>query len=269
MSQPISFYNGRQRPAPDWIIPGWLKRRNTGFIIGQPKLACKSWLLLNMGWDLSAGTGVWNIVHSQNGPVFQPPHPLRVVYFTQEDTDDDVQDRVELMITNGRIPNANFRITSKDLRLVLDTMDGMAALERDLDEAVRDGGPPDLVMFDPMRRMYTGDENSSETMTRLWGLLDRIHRRYNCATLFSHHIVKPPTVKGNTFDQTSPYAARGSGDLYGGGDAFINVMAKPQVTPAGKRVLKLYFVTKRSKQPDSVQLSMDFATGKVDFDGFI
>lgn len=270
MPKPIGYFRNRARPAPDWIIPGWLKRGNTGFIIGQPKRACKSWLLLNLAWDLSEGKPLWNVFHSKNGAVFEPPKPLRVVYFTQEDTEDDVQDRTDLMMNAGRLPNRNFWIVPKDLHLSLDEKEGLGRIQSELDAVVRDAGPIDLILFDPMRRLHRGDENSSEIMAKLWQLLDILHQRYNCAVIFSHHIVKPPTAKGSTFDVTNPYAARGSGDLYGGGDAFINV--SPQNThgrSTTQRLLHLHFETKRGKALTAIEVSIDFATGGVIFNGFV
>lgn len=266
MPHPIGYFKTRPRSAPDWIIPGWLKRGNTGFIIGQPKKACKSWLLLNLAWDLSEGKPLWSIVHSKNGAVFEPPRPFRVVYFTQEDSEDDVQDRVDLLLAAGRQPNNNFWVVSKNLQIRLDDNVGLGHVEKELNDVLRDAGPIDLILFDPMRRMHQGDENSSEVIAKLWPLLDQIHQKYHCATIFSHHIVKPPTTKGHTFDVTQPYAARGSGDIYGGGDAFINVDPQNMHGRATtQRALHLHFETKRGKAITAVAAAVDFTTGGVKF----
>jgi len=268
--RPLSSFVGRQRTKPDWIIPGLLKRHNTAFLIGQPKEALKSWLLLNLAWDLADGVSLWSVTHSLNGPMFVPPKPMRVVYFTQEDAEDDIQDRVELMVNSGtRKAQSNVLISPKDLKLILSTDEGRGAIQAELDKVT----PFDLVVFDPMRRMHNWDENDSSKMAELWRVLDGLHRRYHCASMFSHHIVKPPTSKGNTFDLSSPFAARGSGDIYGGGDAFINVLPerKPGQTarrPGTSRRLTLHFQTKRGQPLDPIILELELSTGKVTFVGF-
>lgn len=270
MSNPIGYYQTRMRTQPDWIIPGWLKRNNTGFLIGQPKRACKSWLLFNLAWDLSEGLPLWQIVHSKNGPVFEPPKAMRVVYFAQEDAEDDIHDRADLFLKAGRKPNDNFWLCPKDLKFRLDDDTGRLLIQKELDDIVKRCGPVDLILFDPMRRLHYSDENDSSVMAKLWQTLDVIHQRYNCASIFSHHIVKPPTAKGNTFDLTSPYAARGSGDIFGGGDAFINVLP---VNTHGRsplhRKLHLHFETKRGKPLSTVEVDLNLNTGGVVFQQFL
>jgi len=270
MAKPIGYFHGRPRPVADWIIPEFLKRGNTAFIIGQPKKACKSWLLLNLAWDLSDSVPVWGVTHSKNGPVFQPPRPMRVVYFTQEDTEDDVQDRAEIMIAGGRKPNNRLWVVPKNLSFVLDTTEKSMPIQSELDAVVQQSGPIDLIIFDPMRRMHGLDENDSGAMARIWAALDVFQRRYNCAVIFSHHIIKPPTAKGSTFDLTNPYAARGSGDIFAAGDAFANVIPySTKGQPTTYQCEDLHFVVKRTKTPTSIRLQLDFTTGAVSFVGFI
>jgi len=268
LARPVSYFFTRPRTAPDWIIPGWLKRRNTGFILGQPKRACKSWLLLNMAWQLSEGRPLWGIHKARGEPLFQPSRPMRVVYFSQEDTDDDIQDRIELLASAGWKPNDRFWVVPKDLKLSFDEP-GKAMIHAHLNQ-VREVGPIDLILFDPMRRMHYGKENDSETIANIWKTLDALHERYDCGTIFSHHVVKPPRDTTGSYDPTSPYAARGSGDIYGGGDAFINVIPKTQRgRGTAKRDLDLHFETKRSRAISPVTLSVSFETGEVSFVSFL
>lgn len=271
MAQSIKHFHNRPRPTADWIVPGWLKRQNSGFAIGPPKKACKSWLLLNLAWDLCDGTPVWSVQYAGSGiPVFKPPRPMRVVYFTQEDADDDVQDRVEIMVAGGRTLNDRLWVVTKNLNLRLDEPNNALLVQNEIDGVVKASGPVDLVIFDPMRRMHMLDENDSSAMVKIWQTVDVIHRRYNCSTIFSHHIIKPPLQKGNLFDPTSPYAARGSGDIYGAGDAFMNIV--PVATkgqPTQYQYEAIHFVTKRAQTPTSVLLKVQFSTGSVEFDAFI
>lgn len=250
----------KPRPQPDWIMDGLLKRQNTAVIMGQPKKAAKSWLLLDMCWSLSEGKYPWGIRE------FAPPQPMRCVYFTQEDTEDDAQDRVLNHFTTNRQPNDRVWIVPKNLNMVLDTTDGRAQIQKALDEVRDNVGGIDLVVFDPMRRMHHGDENDSQTIAKIWSVVDRIHKRYNCATMFSHHIGKPPLDRTN-YDPTDPYNGRGSGDIYGGGDAFMVVV--PGIGNSDYRDVGVYFESKRGKQPAPAKLKVNFATGQVQYMGQI
>lgn len=265
MPRPLSYFQTRQRPAPDWIIPHWLKRKNTGIIMGRPKRACKSWLLLNLAWQLSEGKPLWGITHSKDGPLFIPTRPLRIIYFTQEDAEDDIHDRISLMLAAGCKPNDNFLICPKDLRF---TLDEPTHIGKELDEATK-GGPLDLILFDPLRRMFRGRENDSDVIAGLFRTLGSIEERYNCSCIISHHIVKPPRESSSLWDESSPFAGRGSGDIYGSGDAFINVVENPgRGRPRAHRRLDLYFETKRSGELSPVTLALNFTTGLTEFVGF-
>lgn len=271
MSLTLEHFRTRQRSTPDWIIPGLLKRSNTLLIIGEPKKACKSWLLANLGYDLSEGKPIWKIHHSKKGFLFHQPKPMRVVYFSQEDTEDDMHDRLEMFFaTNERDINTRFHFVPKNLQIAFDTVAGMQLITKELDEIVKDFGAIDLVMFDPMRRFHSKSENDSENIVAIWQKLDVIHQRYKCATILSHHPTKP---SGNFLqggpDFTSPHSGRGSGDIFGGGDAFINVVPKNNKGQSKMvRHVELHFESKRGKPLFPVNLQVSFHTGQVSFESF-
>lgn len=248
----------RPRATADWIVQGLLKRGNTLVMMGQPKKAAKSWLLLDMAWSLALGECVWGMKW------LVPPKPMRTVYFTQEDTEDDIQDRVMAHIGAGRRTSDRLWIVPKNLQAVLDTVEGKQLVQAQLDRVRDSAGAVDLVVFDPLRRMHHGDEDSSEVMVGLWGTIDRIHRRYGCATALAHHIRKPPQDKRG-YDPTDPFIGRGSGDLYGGGDAFVMVVPR-QGTEEWRRT-GLYFETKRSRQLAPAEVKVVFGTGRVEWLG--
>lgn len=265
----LNYFKTRQRTAPDWVIPNLLKRKNTLILMGEPKRACKSWLLLNMGWQLSNHLPVWDIRHTKDGPLFKPFQPLRVVYFAQEDAEDDIHDRVDLLLKAGAKPNDRMWFVPKNLANVFDNPNGMSSIMRELAAIEKDSGPIDLVLFDPMRRMHNKSENDSENIAVIWQRLHEIHERFNCATVLTHHLNKPPKDKKNSsFDPSSPHAARGSGDIFGGGDAFINVVEyKMKGQTQGVRYLTLYFETKRAKALYPAKIELNFETGFVQFIG--
>jgi RecA-family ATPase len=252
-------------PPDDWIIPHVLKRGNTGFVIGRPKKACKSWLLLNLGWDLSTGSNCWGVTHSRDGDLLVPKRPMRVCYFSQEDTESDLYDRYKLMAAAGRVPNLNFWYQPKNMELMLDNGPGELKIMGVLEQMK----PVDLVMLDPMRRMHAYDENDSEHMARIWRSVNNIEKRFNCACLFSHHVVKP---SDHSAAESDPYSARGSGDIFGGADAFINVVPRSvRGNPNKGRLTQpvtCHFEIKRGRPLVPIDLTVDFQTGLVNFDGF-
>lgn len=257
----ISSIELQSRPLPenDWIIEGLLTRRNTGLIMGQPKKAAKSWLALNAAWNLSEGLPVWGVAE------LKPPSQLRTVYFTQEDTLEDIQKRVKLLVDKGhREPNDRLWLVPKNLNIKLDTPEGRYLIKRELDHVKDTAGPIDLVVFDPLRRMFVGEENDSATIAAIWHWLEGIHNDYNCATVITHHIKKPPNDR-STYDPTDPFTGRGSGDIYGGGDAFVMVVPGA-MSPDGvsSRRLSLHFESKRGSQIASAELKMRFTDGQVE-----
>lgn len=251
----------RLEAAPqDWIVPGWLTRGNTGFVFGQPKKACKSWLLLAAAWDLAEGKPVWGVAG------FKPPQPMRTVYFAQEDTEENIKERVMAHVGAGReAANDRLWIVPKDLNIKLDTREGKGMVQKELDSVLERAGKIDLVMFDPMRRMHSGNENDSETIGKIWNVIDLIHKRYEgCATLISHHTVKPPHGKeAEGFDPTDPYTGRGSGDIYGGGDAFAVVLPGKLSSDRMERGVMVYLESKRGQQLEPAFLNVNFGTGAV------
>ncbi len=278
MAKSLEDLRKRVRTAPDWVLPGLLKRGNTAFLIGPPKRACKSWLMLAMGWDLSEGKPVWGIKTASGQAQFTPSRPMRTVYLTQEDTEDDIHDRVECHFDAGRLPNDKLWIIPKNMKIALDTDVGRAELQRELDWVATNSGPIDLVMFDPMRRLHHGDENDSQAIARMWEVLDRVHRKYQCATLISHHTVKPPRGEARgSFDPSDPFVARGSGDIYGGGDAFMVVVPKKLTTGVvdaeGRTIemptrrLCMYFESKRGRPLPPAMMKVSLGTGGVEYLG--
>lgn len=156
-------------------------------------------------------------------------------------------------------------MVEKNLGLVLDSAEGKRLVQAELDQVRDKAGPIDFVAFDTMWRMHHGDENDSTTIIGLWQVIDRIHRRYNCATMFTHHTVKPPRDPAASFDPTDPFIGRGSGDIYGGGDAFVVVV--PGKGNEDSRQLSLYFESKRGKPLFPARLKVHFGTGAVEYMG--
>lgn len=150
----------------------------------------------------------------------------------------------------------------KNLAMVFNTQDGKKLIQNELNDAIEKlGGKPDLVAFDPLRRMLKGDENSSEVIAEMWKVIDSIQSACGAAVWINHHIQKPPADRSG-WDPTDPFVARGSGDIYGGGDAFVNVVPGPGTEKVRK--LSLYFESKRAESMEPAHMQVTFETGKVE-----
>lgn len=118
----------QSQQQPEWVINDFLARRNVMLILGPPKTSCKSWLLYNLAWDIGEGKHIWNATQSPHGrpePRWTPPRPMRVVYFCQEDTEDDIKGRIRLLANEGqRVLHDNLYCIPKDLSFNFDTEAG-------------------------------------------------------------------------------------------------------------------------------------------------
>lgn len=248
----------KELPADDWLIDGLLTRGNTGFIMGEPKQASKSWLLLQAAWNLSEGLPIWGIGS------LAPPRPLRTVYFTQEDTERNIQDRAKKHAAAGREPNDRFWIVPRNLNFKLDTPAGFGMIARQLLEVQEKAGPIDLVMFDPMRRIHGGDENDSVVIAGIWERLQTIQNDLKCGILIAHHIKKPPTDK-TFYDPSDPFNGRGSGDIYGGADALVMVVpGRWSRDEKSWRRLRLHFESKRGEHMPPAELVVRFSDAQIE-----
>ena len=269
----LDYFKSRKRQEPDWIIRGFLKRMGAAIIMGEPKKACKSWILLNGAWNLSEGKPFLPLYSGDKPPdstfIFTPPRPIRIVYFTQEDTEDDLHDRIEIMFKAGRVPNDRLWCVPKDLSLKFDSNKGRKQIEEYLGEIETNAGPIDLLVYDPMRRFHSQSENDSDVISRFWDVVNYLSRKFKSAAFIAHHVIKPSGDKEKWYDQASPYMARGSSDIYAGGDGFVNIVPIRSPQPDLERNIEVHFESKRGKGLRPVRLKVSFETGRVEFLSYV
>jgi len=239
---------------PDWLINGFLTRGNTAFMIGQPKKALKSWMFLAAAWDMSEGKPVWGI--------FDMPRPMRVIYFTQEDTKENIHDRIMAHVGAKRELSDRLWIVPKNLNIKFDI--GYSLIEKEVQAVKEKAGDIDLIMFDPLINMIVGNENDSQTISGVWTALYNLQATFNCGTMIAHHIRKPPQKKDD-YDPTDPFNGRGSSAIYGGGDAFATVVPIEKNKEYGE--INVYFESKRAATPDPALFRVNFQTGQVEHKG--
>lgn len=266
MALSLIDYKKRKWVEPDWVIPQWLTRQNTGFIFGEPKLACKSWLLLNMAWDLSEGKAVWDLPQTRGKPaLMRPKREMRVVYFSLEDTENNIHSRVKMFFDAGRAENDRLWFVSKNMEMTIDNIKGQNLITQEL-EIARKSGPIDLIAFDTARALHFRDENSSEIWAKIYKALNFYQARYNAATILTHHMIKSTA---ENYDASNPAYSRGSGHIFGGADAFINVVPlNPKETGVKIKKQRLYFTSRRALAITPLTVNVNLNNGRALFEGF-
>lgn len=98
----------------------------------------------------------------------------------------------------------------------LDAPGSMAALLDLLDER-----EPRVVVLDPLRNAWSGDENDSGAVAQVLGPLVRWSHAREAAVIAVHHINKPPTDAQVKSNAGGMYSMRGSGAIPGLADGIV------------------------------------------------
>jgi RecA-family ATPase len=211
-------------------------------IVGDVK-TFKSYLALNMSYDMAAGTqilGYWDVIR-----------PLSVLYIEAEVGEFEVIERGEKIYTNKVDPTAyeNLHIVSKDLRIQLDTPDGLQLLEQAIVDAA-----PDVVVLDPIVEFHSHDENKATEMKKMFAPIRKLMQKYHCALIVVHHTTKLSDYRpGN-----NPASARGS-YLAGAANTILNVV-KP-LKKDDSPIVQIHFTVRAARAPKDITLKFDEETG--------
>lgn len=80
---------------------------------------------------------------------------------------------------------------------------------------------PALVILDPLRDCYSGDENDSGTLTEVFKSVFNLIDTFNTTVLLIHHTGKPEKMPGVGYGTASPLALRGSSRIFDVGASYI------------------------------------------------
>jgi hypothetical protein len=186
-----------------WLVEGVWPVAGVGVIAATPKIG-KTWLVADLA--LSVATSTPFLKHFPvmiSGPVLM---------FASEDQNHEMKDRLRgLAAQRGlSLSDLSFGLVDEPSLRLNHTKD-LARFER----RIRDDRPV-LVVLDPLRRIFSGNESSSDAMSAVLGQLRRIQRQYQVAIVLTHHLSKQSEHKPVSGDRM-----RGSGDLHAWGDANI------------------------------------------------
>lgn len=195
-------------PPRDWIIPGFLMRRQVTVLVA-PSGAGKSLLTLQVG--ISCGLKIeW--------AGWRPREKFRVLMINTEDDIDEMRRRLAaaaaVMKFNQMELHDRFLIADVDEVVVAKidnrtkTMVRTPLLERVVAAIIEN--KIDLVFVDPFAETFEGDENSNSELKWAGVLWREVARRTNAAVCIVHHTKKYASGMAGDVD-----AARGAGALIG------------------------------------------------------
>lgn len=165
-------------PEPEWLCEGLVPKKSIILYSGQ-KAGFKSYLNLYFGICLSAAITVFG--------EFKVPRKMTVLYIDEENGWPRIKDRIKKLYNGlGIAENAegiNFFIMSKR-GVKLDEDDGIWIKYLDM---IFGEIKPDLVIFDSVVRMMTGDENSVKDVRKIFENLSKLMVKHSCGFSLIHH----------------------------------------------------------------------------------
>lgn len=197
-----------------WIDP--ILPKSGKLLLAAPAKQGKSFLILSLIRSLITGENTFFC------PRFRVPEPVRVLLFEQELGEAGLQRRSRV-IFNGVTPSGSVRYISRNPDVTFSSDKGYELIGNEIADM-----RPNVVLFDPIGKMYTGDENSAQEVALLWQKMDRLLRlgsRENMSIILSHHFGKTPNGARNRegYDPLDPYNCRGSSKWFDDVDALITV----------------------------------------------
>ena len=184
-------------PKSEFVIEGMIAKNTFSILAGNPA-NCKSWVLLELAKALGTGTAFFD--------KFEVPKKLNVLYIDEESSLSEIKRRWFMLDS----PNCNVSFMSlQNFRL-----DNNFNRE-ELKGIIREQGF-EFIIFDSLRDIWMGDENSSRDVQLLVNGFKELIQE-GTTILVSHHLRK------ETFGGTSDLSQkiRGSGALLSSLDGLI------------------------------------------------
>jgi hypothetical protein len=170
--------------ATSFLVPGLIPQGSVTLLLGKHKVG-KSALGLELAVTTARREAEW-------AGFKLAPRGGYAVYLAGEDTPQETLARVRQM-TGGDMPYTLWIEGSSDLETILEKLRG---------ENIA------LLVVDPARKYFQGDEDGSDAVSALFTRLEDFAREKNAAVVVTHHLRRNATVK-NVHDVANYY--RGSG----------------------------------------------------------
>lgn len=176
----------RSSTPPPTLIEGILRHGSTMIIAGEPKVG-KTMLLLHLACAFSSG-GKW---------LNRDVKKSKVLFINMEVDEFTIVDRLEKVMCLYDNVDANLlyflHLRGHEL--------GFEDLFKYIVTNVDSIGGVDVVIVDPIYKLFDGDENSAKEVSKLVTLIDRHFISNDITFIFSHHFKK--VVKGNIYNRIS------------------------------------------------------------------
>ena len=230
-------------PFQQIVGRGILPVRGKMILGGHPK-ANKSWVAMNMAFDIAEGLPLFAAQYSNGTPVFPVTKPCKVLYIEQELGDIGTKDRMRgLLEARGLDPEGlQLWLKTKDMAMRVDTPEGRVAIAKEID-SVR----PDVTFLDPMAKFHLSDENSAQHMGAVMRVGDRWIQDYGTALVWVHHVGK----ESAEHPRRGGDRLRGSSAIFADTDTFVEVKNRSGVTNR-EPVLELDFELRRGEPLEPV-----------------
>lgn len=211
-------------------------------IIAGPSEAGKSFLALQLAMELAT-----------EGEFFERRivRPSRVLIFQAEVLEGEYALRTAKLAANyDDLENESIAIITSE-QLKLNEPDGEACMAEAVERV-----EPDVVIIDPLRAFFSGDENDSAVGDEFFTALGRLQEIHPFTFIGLHHVRKPS--EGGFNEEDFKYMIRGSGIWTDRPSTILGLIAN-----AAQTEWKLIFAKTRgrSNRPDTLRLRVNYDTG--------
>lgn len=168
-------------PEVDWLVADLIPSIGLSFLAGQPKQARKTTLATALAVSTASGRDWLGKTVKQGS----------VLYLAAEESEGSVLRRIRWLMTGLDLSVIDERQVQDNLfigcgpRWTLDSTAGQNALTR----AAR-SVKPQLIVLDPLSRLFIGDENSRSDIEPIVDFLKKLFFRFECSILVIHHSSK-------------------------------------------------------------------------------
>jgi len=230
----------REPAEPDWLVKGMIARGQKILVQGPPK-QMKTWFVLSLLKALSRGENVCGV------PFWKTTvSGIKAVMVEEEHSTNALIQRVQQSLAG----TSNIVIPHRTGVKLLPKNPEFEDLLKFIDEF-----RPDLLVLDPLRSFFDGDENDSSVMQQVFAPLNTLLRKYpHMAVIVVDHTAKKPS-------DVLVYASRGSSVKGAEMDGVIDIRKFQKDEDVG------VVVTGEFRDAETVEnLSLKFEDGNLVYD---
>ncbi len=230
----------REPAEPDWLVRGMIARGQKILVQGPPK-QMKTWFVLSLLKALSRGENVCGVPFWKTNV-----SGIKAVMVEEEHSTNALIQRVQQSLAG----TSNIVIPHRTGVKLLPKNPEFEDLLKFIDEF-----RPDLLVLDPLRSFFDGDENDSSVMQQVFAPLNMLLRKYpHMAVVVVDHTAKKPS-------DVLVYASRGSSVKGAEMDGVIDIRKFQKDEDIG------VVVTGEFRDAETVEnLSLKFENGNLVYD---